>query len=187
MIPPEFSPLHGDRVALRPFRAADLPDFVAYRSDPEVARYQSWDGYDMAQAEALLAEQRALRLGVSGTWYQLAIADADDQLIGDVGLHFLDEGRQLELGFTLAAGSQGKGLATQALTLVLDLAFGDWQMHRARALTDVDNARSIALLERLGFRREGHFVASYWLGDAWGDELAFALLAREWRAAAPSK
>ena len=53
-----------ERLRLRPFRAADLPAFVAYRSDPDVARFQSWDRtYSMADAEGFLAEQQDVEFG----------------------------------------------------------------------------------------------------------------------------
>ena len=46
------------RLRRRPLQAEDLRSFVAYRSHPDVARYQSWDPtYSMAEAEALLAAQ----------------------------------------------------------------------------------------------------------------------------------
>src|SRR5690348_16285652 len=48
-----------ERLHVRPFRADDLEEFVSYRSDPEVARHQSWDSpYSMADAESLLSSQR---------------------------------------------------------------------------------------------------------------------------------
>ena len=57
---------------LRPFAAADLPALVAYRSDPQVAAYQSWDAdYAVEDAERFLAEQRGLELGLPGAWVQL--------------------------------------------------------------------------------------------------------------------
>ena len=65
-----------ERLRLRPFEAADLEAFVAYRSDPEVARYQSWSPtYSMAHAEVFLSSQRGLAFGEPGEWLQLAIFD----------------------------------------------------------------------------------------------------------------
>ena len=49
-----------ERLRLRPFTADDLAAFVAYRSLPEVARYQSWDtSYSMVDAERFRASQRS--------------------------------------------------------------------------------------------------------------------------------
>ena len=58
-----------ERLRVRPFQADDLEAFVSYRSDPEVARYQSWDrSYSMADAEAFLTSQRGLEFGRLGEW-----------------------------------------------------------------------------------------------------------------------
>jgi RimJ/RimL family protein N-acetyltransferase len=56
-----------ERLRLRPFQVEDLEAFVAYRGDPEVARYQSWDRtYSMADAESFLSSQRELVFGQPG-------------------------------------------------------------------------------------------------------------------------
>jgi aminoglycoside 6'-N-acetyltransferase len=74
-----------ERLMLRPFQAGDLSAFVAYRQDPVVARYQSWDlGYSIADAERFLAELEGVGLGRPGVWVQHAIVDrADGSLIRD--------------------------------------------------------------------------------------------------------
>ena len=67
-------PLTSSRLILRPFEASDAQPFARYRSDPEVARYQSWDTpYTLAQAERFVAEMRASTPGIPGEWYQLAL------------------------------------------------------------------------------------------------------------------
>jgi len=65
-----------ERLTLRPFQADDLPEFVAYRSDPEVARYQLWDGtYSLADAERFLSSQQGVAFGRPRAWWQLAAVD----------------------------------------------------------------------------------------------------------------
>ncbi len=49
-------------------------------------------------------------------------------------------------------------------------------------MVDCLNDRSVALLERLGFRREGHFLQNVWFKGAWGDEYLYAILREEWLA-----
>jgi RimJ/RimL family protein N-acetyltransferase len=64
-----------ERLRLRPFRRDDLPAFVAYRRDPEVGRYQSWEStYSMADAEALSCF--ATRLGARSGGRMVATGDA---------------------------------------------------------------------------------------------------------------
>jgi RimJ/RimL family protein N-acetyltransferase len=171
--------LRTRRCIVRALRATDAPELARYRSDPRVASYQSWDGYTEHDACELLDTLAATPLGKPGTWYQLAIARAgDDALIGDIGLHFLDE-QQVELGFTLGFEHQGAGLAREAVGAVVDHLFAAWGRHRLVATTDARNVRSARLLEALGFRREAHHLDNIFFKGAWGSEYVYALLRRE--------
>src|SRR4051812_8542004 len=58
--------------------------------------------------------------------------------------------------FTLAAEAQGHGYATEALRTVISLLFPEHDVHRVRADCDTRNDHSVALLERIGMRREAH-------------------------------
>ena len=170
------------RLRARAFTDADVDPFVAYRADPDVARYQSWADYTRAQGEALVAEMQGLTPGTPGRWLQLALADKDDDaLVGDLAFKVdADEPREAEVGFTLAPAHQGRGLASEALGGLLDWAFATFGLHRVVAITDALNAPAAALLERAGLRREAHFVENVFFKGAWGSELLFAVLAREW-------
>jgi RimJ/RimL family protein N-acetyltransferase len=171
--------LRTARCLVRPLHAADLPELARYRDDPRVARYQSWDGYTEADARALLHELAATPFGTLGMWYQLAIARAvDNALIGDIGLHFLDE-QQVEIGFTLAFEHHGAGLAREAVGAIVDHLFVALDRHRLVAITDARNTTAARLLEALGFRREAHHVDSIFFKGAWGSEYVYALLRRE--------
>ena len=175
--------LHSPRLKLRRLRAGDAAAIFAYRGLPEVARFQSWESFTLDDAERLIAGQAGVVADTPGTWLQLAIVEAaSDRVIGDCGLHFrADEPKQMEVGITLAPSHQGHGLAAEALARVLDYAFGELGKHRVSAVTDAENHPAAALLRRLGFRQEGHFVEHVWFKGAWGSELLFALLNREWR------
>lgn len=180
----KFEPLQARRIRLRRFRADDLPALIAYRSDPEVARYQSWSQLNEASARAFLAELDKSEPGARGVWFQFAVAlKTTDQLIGDCALLVrADDTRQAEIGYTFARQFQGQGYASEAVGRLLDYLFRTLQVHRVTAQVDCRNERSIALLERMGFRREGRFLQSFWLKGAWIDEYLYALLASEWQA-----
>jgi RimJ/RimL family protein N-acetyltransferase len=180
----KFQSLLMPRIILRHFQERDLAAFVAYRRDPDVARYQSWMTMSETQARSFIREMGQAEPGVRGAWFQFALElRATGDLIGDCAMQVKEEDdRQAEIGFTLARHFQGQGLATEAVTALLGYAFGTLHLHRVIALVDVRNQPSIALLERLGLRREGHFLQSYWLKGAWIDEYLYALLATEWTA-----
>ena len=175
--------LKTTRLQLRPLQESDLVTFEAYRSDPEVARYQSWSPpYSLDEARAFLDEMKDAQPGTCGTWYQLAVERLEQPgLIGDCAFQVLPEDeRQAQIGYTFAQAFQGKGFATEAVGRLLDFLFSEYQLHRVTATCDAENVASARLLERLGMRREGHFIENIWFKGAWGDEYLYAILAEEW-------
>jgi RimJ/RimL family protein N-acetyltransferase len=180
-----LSVIRTARLDLRPFRAEDLPAFVAYRSDPDVARHQSWDAtYAMADAERFLASQRGLALGEPGAWVQLAAVDRErGELCGDCAVRVLDDRPgTAELGVTFAPAWQGRGLAAEALAAVAGVLFREHGMHRLFAESDDRNAGVHRLFERLGFRAEARLVEADWFKGEWTTLRVHALLRREWAA-----
>lgn len=180
-----FTELRTPRLVLRRFRAEDAATFAAYRSDPDVARYQGWDApFGVDQAVEFIASLAGTHPDTPGEWFQLAIEGPVGTVgaghIGDAGV-FVDgdDPRLARIGFTLAAHAQGHGYASEAVAAVLDYLFARGK-HRVSADCDARNTRSAALLERVGMRREAHHLASSWWKGEWTDELVYAVLAEEW-------
>ena len=177
-----FTQIESERLRIRGFNDSDLAPFMAYRNDPKVARYQSWDSCDEQQARAFIREMESAQPGVPGEWFQFAIESKQTgELIGDCGLR-VDEAEpyRAEIGFTLAREYQGRGFASEAVSALLDYAFDTLGLHRVVAIVDCRNAPSVALLERLDLRREGHFVENVWFKGGWADEYLYAVLKDEW-------
>lgn len=184
-VSPRFpSSLTTPRLLLRRLHSADAPALCAYRSQPEVARYQSWETFGPADAARLLDDQQDRDLGTPGTWLQVALVEAaTGQLIGDCGLHCLaDEPQQFEIGITLAHDRQRKGYATEALECLLHHLFTTQAARRLSATTDALNEPAAALFRRLGFRQEAHHIEHRPYKGTFTSEYVFALLAREWAA-----
>jgi RimJ/RimL family protein N-acetyltransferase len=175
-------PLHSARLVLRRFNDADLQPFLAYRNDPEVARYQSWSACSLAEATEFIQQQKSGQPGVPGRWLQIAIAlENSGLLIGDCAfqVHAKDE-RQATIGVTLATAYQGRGFAAESLTCLFDYLFRHMRLHRVVADTDPRNTRAWTLLEHLGMRREGHLIQSLWFKGSWADEYVYAVLKEDW-------
>ena len=177
---PQF---YTKRLHLRGLRLEDAATISAYRAQPEVAKYQSWGTFGIDDAIRLIADQLAMKSGETDSWLQLAIVLAEsDHLIGDCGIHFLSSDlQQVELGITRDPSYQNRGFASEAIEGVLSYVFDSLNMHRASATTDVENKAAQNLFQRLGFRREAHFVEHLWFKGAWGSEYVFAMLQREWQ------
>ena len=73
-----------------------------------------------------------------------------------------------------------QGYGFEAVSTLLDYAFQTLGLHRVFAQADCRNDASIALLEKLGLRREGHFIQNFWFKGAWTDEYLYAVLQDEW-------
>jgi RimJ/RimL family protein N-acetyltransferase len=179
-----------ERLLLRRFRAADAATLADYRSDPDVARYQSWDApFPLLRAETAVANFMASDPDKAG-WFQYAIERLEDKvLIGDVAVHLHDNLKQAELGFTLAKAYQKKGFAAEAVGAVLDRLFRVQGLHKVTGECDARNKDSAGLMERLGFTREGHLRQQTWIKGEWTDDLIYGLLAEEWllRGAQPDR
>ncbi len=176
--------LETPRLILRPFEERDIPVFSAYRSDPEVARYQGWEApYSSEQAAAFAAGMQAAQPGTPGQWYQLAIeVRASGKMIGDGAFQLLKEDtRQAEIGLTLARPAQGQGYAVEATRGLLEYLLGELGLHRVRATCDALNGAAARTLERAGMRREAHFVEHLWFKGEWSSEYVYAMLGREWK------
>lgn len=170
------------RLLLRRLERADADSIRGYRSLPEVARYQSWEKFDLEDAKRLIEDQSGREPGIPGTWFQVAILEkATGSVVGDCGLHCrLDEPRQMEIGITLGSSHQGRGYATEAIECLLGFVFGTLGMHRVSAVCDAENHAAASLFRRLGFRQEAHHVEHRLYKGYWDSEFVFALLRREW-------
>lgn len=180
MAQPTFTFIESPRLILRRFADADLRPFLAYLNDPLVARYQSWESYTEQEARAVIEQQKDRSPGRPGEWFTFALELKEaGTLVGHVALRMLDE-RQAEMGFTMERAFHGRGLAREAAARVLDYAFTQMNLHRVTAIADCENEKSVALLERLGMRREGHFIQNIWFKGKWGSEYLYAVLRDEW-------
>ncbi len=175
-------PIWTERLALRPWRHADLDRYHALRGDPEIARFLYDVPLTRDEAADKLADLRT-EITETGTWINLAVEiTATGQVAGDVGLCWRsDEHRRAEIGYAFLADQRGHGYATEAAAALVDLAFSDLGAHRVTGHLDSRNRESAGVLERLGMRREAHLKENEWVKGEWTDEDIYAVLVSEWR------
>ncbi|MBM2621398.1 GNAT family N-acetyltransferase [Actinoplanes sp. LDG1-06] len=173
--------IETERLLLRRFHKTDAPVLAAYRSDPDVARYQSWDApFSLLRAETAVANFMASDPDRPG-WFQYAVERTTDRrLVGDVAVHLHDNLLQAEIGFTVAREHQRHGYAREAVTAVLDRLFKVQGLHKVTGECDSRNVASATLMERLGFTREGLLRQQTYIKGEWTDDLLYGLLAGEW-------
>jgi len=169
-------PIATARLLLRARTIDDADALFPAMSDP--AQMTWWSHPPFASVEALRAQFAA---HVASDWRCWAITRAgDDRALGFVAAGEKRQGGVSELGYFLARDAQGQGIAREAVSAVTARLFDEGQ-RRVFADTDPDNRASIALLERLGFIREGRLRGEWHTHIGVRDSLIFGLLATEWR------
>ena len=173
------------RLHLRPLAAADAEALFRIHADPQVMRYWStppWAGIE--QAEAMIeADREALPAG-RHLRLALTLRGGGDVLVGTVSLFsFHEASRRAEIGYVLARELWGRGLMHEALTALVNLAFGPLNLNRLEADIDPRNTASAKSLARLGFVQEGFLRERWIVGEEVSDTALFGLLSREWKAA----
>ncbi len=179
----DFPTLETHRLRLRELVPDDAPALFTIHGNGN-AEAMRWYGTvpNLAGAEKLIqrfAEWR--RLPDPGTRWGL-IHREDGRLLGTCGLFKWNAAwNSCTLGYELAPEAWGRGYMREAVDAALRWGFAEMRLMRIEAQVHPDNAASIALLERLGFRHEGRQrEAGVWFGQR-HDLLHFGLLKREFR------
>jgi RimJ/RimL family protein N-acetyltransferase len=176
--------IRSRRLLLRPFEPADVEDAWELLRLPEVARHMLRGTFDRAGAEAAVRQMAAeTRLAEEGDYLTFAVVLPDTgRVIGEISLLLRSKAnRGAEVGFEFHPGHHGRGLATEAVTELLDVGFAEFGLHRIFGRCSVRNTASARLMERLGMRREAHLLGTRWVKGEWRDEFHYAVLADEWR------
>ena len=178
-----FAELTTERLAIRDLEPSDGPRIFSYHRHPEVSRFQSWGTGSVDSVQSYIRGLSSIGPDTPGRWYQVGIILLDGgRLIGDCGFRTPEaQPQQAELGITLALEFQHRGYAIEALRAALNYLFVVLEKHRVFASVDPRNVPSMRLLERVGMRKEAHFVKSLWFKGEWVDDVVFAMLATEWK------
>jgi len=149
-----FEPLETKRLLLRRSRPEDAETIAAYRSDPDVHRYQGWDRTDPDGVRAEIQEMARRAPGEAGGWVQLSVEDrSGGRLVGDVGLSVVDgEPGVIKVGYTVAPAFQGRGYATEAVGALVAYALDTLGADVVRAHASAENAPSIRVAEKIGMQ-----------------------------------
>jgi RimJ/RimL family protein N-acetyltransferase len=134
---------------------ADAAALYNYLRDPAVTELTSYPVVTVPLVEAMI--ERSLSRWAAGEFSKWGVAlQHDDQLVGTCGFNEWSQvHRWAELAFDLAQAHWGKGLMRQAVAAVLQWTYRQDEVNRVHAFVRVDNRRSVRLLERSGFVREG--------------------------------
>lgn len=177
-------PIRTERLSIRPATPADADAVFAYRRLDEVTRWMTSVVRDRDEWEKRVNDPHWLECTL--------LVEREGRVVGDLLLALADpwaqaevreqaQGTQAEIGWCLAPEAQGHGYATEAVAALIAVAFGPLGLRRLVANAFAANAGSIAIMERLGMRRETYAVRDcLHRSGEWLDGVGYALLADEW-------
>lgn len=186
MLRPRY-PVETERLLLRPLVPSDAAALHAYQGRADVCRYIPYEPRSLLDVQHRLSTPESTRSALDDAGQALLLAVVrrqDDVLVGDVMLAWTSkEHRTGEIGYVFDPEHHGNGYATEAGAALLSLGFDGLGLHRIVGRVDARNTASVAVLRRLGMRQEAHLHENEWFKGEWTDELDFAVLETEWRAA----
>lgn len=175
--------INAEDVYLREFESSDVDSVLAIIGDDRVTQWLSFDSRDRAGAERMIAATMEARADAPRKEYYFAVAhQKSDELLGFVRLG-LGGTRAAKLGYAIHADHWGNGFASQAARAVTNFGFATLDLHRITAAVGPSNYASQAILQRLGFQREGTLRDHVHTNGAWRDSVLYSILTTDWKQA----
>jgi len=168
--------LEGRNVNLRVLEKEDLPLLAEWINRPDVfGEYNPLRQMSRTEVEKILENPLEPK--------PFIIEKKDGSKIGFI-MHFYVlhvVGRQLEIGYALVSSERGKGYCTEAAKIMVDYLFLSKETMRIQATTDVRNAASQKVLEKVGFKKEGTIRKCFFMRGEWRDAYLYSILREEWK------
>jgi RimJ/RimL family protein N-acetyltransferase len=172
------------RLLIRSFTAEDGDNFHGRHDDPEVARYQNWvTPFSREDTDQMIAGLVAMAGPTLGEWWMAIVEDRyTGAVCGDLSLHLSDDGHTVEIGYTFDSRHWGEGYAVESLDPLLGYLFEELDVTRVFGMLRPGNPASAMVLERTGFRFEGHTRKSFWLDGEVSDDWIYGIVREDWNA-----
>ncbi len=149
--------IETDRLVFREFTLDDFPSCHAYAEDPVVSEFQSWGPNTEEDTRFFLKLTINQQKDIPRKTFEFALIEkATKHHIGGAGIRIQPTpNNEGAIGYSLARGSWGKGLGTEACQAIIKFGFEDLELNRIWALVVPENQASVHVLEKSGLKREG--------------------------------
>lgn len=171
--------IRGKRIILREQREEDAPLFAHWFNQPQVM-FQC--GFEKPTDEEKVKRQITVdHRSEDSLWF--TITDGEGRIVGETGLLWMFPAwHQTDLTIIIPDPQmQRKGYGTEAMEIMLDLAFHEYKMHRVSIGVVARNTSALKFYKKMGFRQEGVLEEAYYYKGAYSDFVMMRILSREWR------
>jgi RimJ/RimL family protein N-acetyltransferase len=176
--------LADETVLLRPWREADISQGLMAFSDPVTQRF-SWPQetpFSTDDARAYFVGQESARMRGDEAQFALVEPGDEDEVLGGASIYALNRERgAAALGYWLAPGARGRGVASTAVRLLATWGFSDLGLVRIELTCGPDNVASQRVAARCGFMLEGVMRSHLAFKGGRRDSMLFSLLPGELR------
>jgi len=175
-------PIETPRLLLREIQAEDEDDVHEFASDPCVSRFDEWGPNTREKTHEVISRWLKIHQEWPREETNLAVElRSEKKRIGTVALYVKDQkNASAYIGYVFNRRYWNQGYATEAARALVDAAFKSLSLHRVWATCDTRNVASRRVMEKIGMRREAHFVKDVFQKGEWRDSYLYAILADEW-------
>ncbi|WP_431028000.1 GNAT family N-acetyltransferase [Lysinibacillus sp. LZ02] len=178
--------LDGEKCFLRTFGESDARELAMLLSNNK----HFWSTYEPIHREDYYTEEaqykkilEGLQLLALNREFSFGIYEKDsEKLIGHISLYAIKRMPYSSafVGYSMDQHFVGRGIATEAVKLVVELAFASLKLHRVEAYIAPENISSIRVIEKAGFAREGLLRKLLFINGEWVDHYMYAMLQEEY-------
>lgn len=175
-----FTNLESERLLLRQITPDDVQEVFELRSNPETMKFIPRPL--VTSHEEALAHIKMIQDKIeSNEGINWAITlKPDNKLLGIIGHYRIKwEHFRSEIGYMLLPETHGKGIATEAIQLIIDYGFNKMKMHSLEGIIDPENTGSARVLEKNGFVKEAHFKENEFFDGKFIDSVIYSLLKKD--------
>ncbi len=173
--------LETKRLILRPVQADDYKAVFDFASDPDVAKYTSWDAHKTIEDSKVLVRFITKRYADNKPSNWAVILKENNQLIGVCGfVSYYSANKRAEIAFAIRKDCWNKGYMTEGVAKTIEFGFNEIKLNRIEAYCDAENDASAKVLEKCGMKCEGILKQYAYKGSSFRDMKSYAVLAGEY-------
>ncbi|MFD1412986.1 GNAT family N-acetyltransferase [Oceanobacillus jeddahense] len=164
-----------DRLLIRPFNENDLQDVFHLYNNDATCKYLLHDKWTDENKQEEFHKKLENNVLTKETPLNLAVVSGAE-VIGDLAVWYTEMKDTVEIGYTFSQEASGRGYATEAVSSLVKRLFAEYDVHRIQANLDARNEASQKLCERIGMRKEAHFIQDFWSKGEWTDSIVYGML-----------